>query len=298
MLTISRHMNGRMIARQIRMERQVDKRSAIMLVEGGTDVKRFKRFVDEAACIQVNAWGKENAVTAMEILKERSPAGLLAVVDADFDRIQGKLANDARVIYSESHDFDLDWMFEDLLAHYLEEVADPNKVAAAGGVAHIIQKILDGLRPISAARLLNTEKKIPFKVSHLDAGDYFDKFAVDIDQYLADLTKDSEISAEEYAALGSLIASTANRNFDLKQLTNGHDFYSALGASLRGDIGDRKQAQTFGNECEIHIRLSFTPEIFKQTLLYTNLIAWEQANPRHSVLKPELTPPAADSQAA
>ncbi|WP_160320355.1 hypothetical protein, partial [Rhizobium ecuadorense] len=107
-----------------------------------------------------------------------------------------------------------------------------------------------------AARLLNTEKKIPFKVSHLDAGDYFDKFAVDIDQYLADLTKDSEISAEEYAALGSLIASTANRNFDLKQLTNGHDFYSALGASLRGDIGDRKQAQTFGNECEIHIRLS------------------------------------------
>ncbi|WP_210168074.1 hypothetical protein, partial [Rhizobium ecuadorense] len=76
------------------------------------------RFVDEAACIQVNAWGKENAVTAMEILKERSPAGLLAVVDADFDRIQGKLANDARVIYSESHDFDLDWMFEDLLANY------------------------------------------------------------------------------------------------------------------------------------------------------------------------------------
>lgn len=291
-------MTGPMVARHIRMERQSDKSKSIVLVEGGTDIKRFKQFVDETKCILVNCWGRPKALEAVSLLQQKPPAGIVAFVDADFDRMRNRLSNDPRIIYSERHDFDLDWVTTDLLAAYLEQVGDEKKVAKYGGAAVIFDKIIDALRPISAARHLNANRTIPYKVSHLNAADYFGNFAVDLNKYINDLTANDNIGERQKVSLKATIERDSESGYDLLQFTNGHDFHCALGASLRSELGDRKEAQTYGSECEIHLRLIFTAEKFKGTSLYNQILRWEKANTGFLVVRDELRPPPLPTEAA
>lgn len=297
-LSIQKYMTGPIIARYIRMERQDDNSKSILLVEGKTDIKRFKQYVDETKCILVNCWGRPNVLEAMSLLQQKPPAGIAALVDADFDRMLNRLPRDARVIFSERHDFDLDWITADLLEVYLEQVGDEQKVSAHGGAAAIFQKIIEGLRPISAARYLNATRAIPHKVSGLNAGDYFLAFAVDVDRYLDDLAAPANAGEREKQQLKDAVERTAKGNHDLLQFTNGHDFHCALGSSLRSDLGERKEAQTYGSECEMHFRLVFSTEQFKQTALYKELLCWEDKNKGFLVLRAALRPPPVSSQAA
>ncbi|MGO8026402.1 hypothetical protein [Rhizobium leguminosarum] len=287
-----------MVARHIRMERQSDKSKSIAMVEGGTDIKRFKQYVDDTKCILVNCWGRPKALEAISLLEQKPPAGLVAFLDADFDRMLNRLCEDARVIYSERHDFDLDWITVDLLALYLEQVGDDSKVAAHGGASAIFDKIVDGLRPISSARHLNAKRLIPHKVSELNAGDYFVTFAVDLDKYLDDLLGKATVGERQKAALKTAIESNAQAGHDLLQFTNGHDFHCALGAALRSELGARKEAQSYGSECELHFRLVFDNERFRDTMLYKHILRWEKANSGFFVLKDQLRPPLAPQKAA
>jgi len=111
---------------------------------------------------------------------------------------------------------------------------------------------------------------------------------VKIDAYIEELTKDSDVDGPAKEKLKALIEQTAALGFDVLQITNGHDFYSALGASLRAELGERKTAQSFGSECEMHIQLCFTREDFVATELFENIRMWERANPMFALLCPTL----------
>ncbi|ESZ11564.1 hypothetical protein [Mesorhizobium sp. L48C026A00] len=146
---------------------------------------------------------------------------------------------------------------------------------------------MDGLRPVSAARLLNLNRKIPYKVSNIDVGDFFNGFLLDLSEYVLKLTKETAVTAEERRVLEELFVLEAKKEYDPWQFTNGHDFYSALGASLRGDLGARRYAQTWGFEVEMHIRLAFTDADFKETHIFAALKSWE-ARTRYSVVSKRL----------
>ena len=135
MITITRLMDGYDIARQVRMERQVHKGVSFMLLEGNTDIKRFDRYVDESACSIVNCFGRENAIEATELLYDDGFAGVLAIVDADFDRLTNNLKEHEGIIYSENHDLDLDWSRPSIVGRYLSEVGDKSKCTAHGSAA-------------------------------------------------------------------------------------------------------------------------------------------------------------------
>lgn len=283
-------MTGPMVARHIRMERQSDKSRSIVMVEGGTDIKRFKQYVDNSKCILVNCWGRPKALEAVSLLQQKPPAGIIAILDADFDRMLNRLSKDVRVVYSDRHDFDLDWITPDILGLYLEQVGEDSKVVAHGGASAIFDKIVDGLRPISSARHLNAKRLIPYKVSHLNAGDYFLNFSVRLDRYIDDLIGKATINEQQKKELRVAIESNAQGNHDLLQFTNGHDFHCALGASLRCELGARKEAQSYGSECELHFRLVFNNDKFKETKLYKSILSWENTNNGFFVLKDELRP--------
>ncbi len=61
----------------------------ILLLEGENDSKFFQKFVDENQCYIIISHGKENAVEAIDITHSENKKGILAMVDADFWRIDG-----------------------------------------------------------------------------------------------------------------------------------------------------------------------------------------------------------------
>ncbi len=169
MLSIYTYMDEHDIAREVQMERMVHSGSFLVL-EGIQDVKRFKPFIDEAQCSIVCAHSAKKATLALRLLERKGLKGVVGVIDADFHRILGTLRPSPNLIYSLHHDLDLDWVSISVLERYLAEVGDEASVRAHGGPRKIFHEILDVIKPISCARLLNAKRVFKFKVSNVEAG--------------------------------------------------------------------------------------------------------------------------------
>ena len=122
MISISRHIDEYDIAEEVRLERCVHKGS-FLLVEGDTDIKRFGKFIDSERCSFVNCHGKQKLIGAIKIIYDRGFSGVLGLADADFDRINNCLCEHEGVIYSSTHDFDLDWAAPAAIKTYLTAVS-------------------------------------------------------------------------------------------------------------------------------------------------------------------------------
>jgi len=288
MITITRHMDGYDIARQIRMERQVYKKHSFLLLEGDTDIKRFDRYVDESGCSLVNCYGRKNAILATELLYEDGFPGALAVVDADFDRLTNSLKIHEGIVYSETHNLDLDWSKPSIVSRYLSEIANKTKCLVHGSAVDIIEKIFLGLRPISIARLLNQQKKINYKLSDIDAGKCFRDFSVDIDAFVDQIFEGKTVPDTTKKTLKGTIVSNLSKTYDLWQLTNGHDFHCALGTCLRSDLGERAPAQTWGKEIASHLRLTCDSAEFKAMAIYLAIRDWTTENIPFRILRTDL----------
>lgn len=279
MITITRAMDGYDIAQEIRMERQALKKFSFLLLEGDTDVRRFERHINSTCCSVVNCYGrKRNAIEAIELLYDEGFPGALAVVDTDFDRIMGKLKAHEGIIYSEGHDLDIDWVTPDVIGRYLVEVGDKNKSSACGSSSIIIDKILIGLKPVSVAKLMNEMKVVDYKLSNIDVSKCFVNFGIDIDEYVKLVFDGYPPDPGAQYLLKQKITSWAGKRYDLRQITNGHDFHCALGACLRNELGSRAPAQTWGSEVESHLRLTHDEKDFKMTAVYAAITTWTKEN--------------------
>ena len=152
MISIAAGMDEFDIVQEIRFERQVHKGS-FLLLEGAEDLKRFTRFTDEKLCSTVNCFGRSNLINAIKLLYEDGFAGALGLADADFDRLTGSLETHEGLIYSDAHDFDMDWACQQTLHRYLQEVGDPGKCMAAGNAPGIAAMVFGAVKPLSILRL-------------------------------------------------------------------------------------------------------------------------------------------------
>ena len=270
----------------MRMERQALKRYSFLLLEGITDIKRFERYVDQNSCSMVNCYGRDNAIGAVELLCDEGFLGPIATVDADFDRIIGTIKLHEGIVYSDKHDLDLDWLTPDILERYLLEVGDRAKYTFCGSASEIIEKIMLGLKPISVAKLLNKQGLIRYKLSEINAGKCFAGFKVDIGSYVGMIFEGHPANTIKVNELKSKIADMMHNDFDLWQLTNGHDFHCALGVSLRNELGNRTPSQTRGSEVKSHLRLANDEKDFKTTTVYAAICAWTEENSPFRILLP------------
>ena len=79
---------------------------AVMMVEGDTDMRVFKRFVKETDCLLIPAANKDNAIGALEILEKDNIKGVLAIVDADFWNLDGIKPDSLNVFLTDTHDLE------------------------------------------------------------------------------------------------------------------------------------------------------------------------------------------------
>lgn len=289
MLSISKCMDEYDIAQEVRFERQVHKGS-ILLLEGPTDVKRFAEFLDDFECSIANCYGRGKAGKAIRLLSEDGFLGVLAVLDCDFDRILKRLVEHENIVYSDLHDYDIEWITDDVFRRYLFQVGDSAKCSAMGGHQQILQKVLKGIKPLSILKLLNANGNIRFKLSMLKMEDFSDGFSVDIDKLVDGVFEGRTADANAKADLRQKIERLVPRNFDLLQISNGHDVMTAIGLALRGGIGSRSIPQTWGSEIELHLRLTFTDAEFMKASIYNGIIEWEYLNNPYRVIHSRLRP--------
>jgi len=79
---------------------------SFLLVEGHTDRNFYRRFTNPYKCQITITYSKSTALQVVSILEQEAFPGILAIVDADFDILEGKLPDSSNVLFTDAHDLE------------------------------------------------------------------------------------------------------------------------------------------------------------------------------------------------
>lgn len=274
-------VDGHTIAAQVRMERQTH-RGTLLLVEGSSDVKRFAAFIDEDRCQFVVCFGKDNLLDAMYRLNEDGFLGAVGFADADFDRVEGVDPNIENVIYSDTHDFELDWLQSRSGVRFLIECSGGNVKDVAQAQA-VMMELLSTLKPLACLRLLNVRHRWRLKLRELRLYNYFDGSIFQIETLIDEILKGRDRPSKS-DVIRMLSVCEENEN-DLLQLSNGHDVCAGLGVMLQGPLGSRPISGSKPSEIEMMLRLSFDSDCLRAMPFFAAVKDWEQENRPYVVFR-------------
>jgi hypothetical protein len=282
-----KHIDGAYIAAQIRFVRQVHK-GAILILEGETDGRVFANFIDSSKCEIEIAFGKANLLDAVDRLEEEGFPGVVAVADADFDRLLPKTYTFESFCLTDKHDLDLTIFASAALDKYILQYSDRRLCEKYfnGDVLAIRDKIMEAALPFAYCRLASERHDLGIYFKNLKHDELVsvDDLSTMTDELISELITRSSGRCTE-AELKAYVAWEAAQMHDPYQLANGHDVAAILGVSLRKLIGSRRDVHTWASEIEAGLRLAFDWEKMTATQVFQFLTKWENNNKRYRIFR-------------
>jgi len=282
-----KQIDGFYVAAQIRFVRQVHK-GTILILEGETDARILERFTDLSACQIEIGFGKANVLEALDSLEDDGFAGVVALVDADFDRIIGTQHELENLCLTDAHDLDLTIFATSALDRYLAEFADKDALQREfkSDLKALRQRVLTASLPIAYCRLMSEQQNLDLYFKDLRHDEFIsvDDLTVEIDAVTTKIIARSRTSCT-VSRLKTYVTGSAVKSYDLYQLANGHDVAAILGIALRKLVGSRRMPQTWASEIESGLRLAFDWEAITNTLMYRCLRGWEANNKPYRIFR-------------
>ena len=260
---------------------------AILIVEGSTDSRVYGRLVSKTKCKLIPAEGKEKAINALEMLEKDSFDGVLTIVDADFQRIDGILPNSSNLLLTDRHDLETMILYSDALDSVLSEFGSAPKITDLGKPIQDI--LLESGLPIGYLRWLSspTKDNLSLKFKNLS----FDKFVnkntliVNIDNLIKEVKTNSKNSTlDANATKNELIKLTGERH-DPWQVCSGHDLVIFLSIGLQNIFGNHRGKIVTPDVVDGILRLAYNHSHFSLTKLHSSIKTWEKANPSFKILE-------------
>jgi Protein of unknown function (DUF4435) len=280
------------VANQIRLRRSTFF-GTFLLVEGTSDKLFYGRFVDKIACELVIASGKPSSklrvIEVLEILEKASFHGVLAIVDADFDRLETSFVNSPNLFRTDTHDLETMMIKSFALDKVIDLLGSEDKITTFG---KDIRSVL-----VEAA----TSVGYLLWVSQCDAlnltfdGIKFNKFVDEQTLQINELKLIQEVKNKSQALslqneyLQERLTSKKSSLHDPWQICRGHDFVEILSLGLRKTIGSNKasnvepRSDESKNTLEGNLLLAYEEVYFRETKLYSDILAWESSNPPFKV---------------
>lgn len=279
------------VANQIRLRRSTYS-GTFLLVEGGSDKIFYERFVDKLACELVITAGKPSsklrAIAIWQILEQSNFPGVLAIVDADFDRLETALNNSPNLLLTDSHDLETMLIKSPALNKVIAEFGSEQKITQfAKDIRAVLLKsgiLLGYLRWISQCDQLN----LTFE------GIVFSKFVNEQTLTIEEIDLIKEVKNKSQAFtlknedLQQRLINRKNNNHDPWQVCCGHDLVEILSFALRKTIGSNKPSDVEADSLERSLRLAYEEAYFRETHLYLDIRKWESNNQPFKVLRNDI----------
>ncbi|HYW20974.1 MAG TPA: DUF4435 domain-containing protein [Nodularia sp. (in: cyanobacteria)] len=265
---------------------------AFVLVEGSSDKTFYERFVDKLACQLVVPQAtkpsrKQLATEILEILEKSNFQGVIAIVDADFDRLPNSLYTSPNLFRTDTHDLETMLIQSAALEKVVSEFGSEEKIAQLNRdireVLISVGVLLGYLRWISQSDGLN----LTFE------GITFSKFIDEKNWQLNEIKMIQEIKNKSRTFnlkdgdIQQRLNSKKSNNHDPWQVCCGHDLVEILSLGLRKAIGTNNAAEVEPNRLERNLRLAYEAVYFCQTQLYSEIRLWETKNQPFKVLQNE-----------
>ena len=258
----------------------------ILIVEGSTDARVYGRLVNETECRLIPATGKDKAISALELLENGSFDGVLTIVDADFQRLDGIEPGSSNLLLTDSHDLETMILYSDVLDNVLSEFGSAREIKKLSRPIRDI--LLESGLLVGYLRWLSspTKDNLSLKFKELS----FDKFVdeqtlrVSIDNLIRELKINSGNSTLDENATKLKIMTLGGEGHDPWQVCSGHDLVQILSIGLRNIFGNHRGKSVTLEVVDGILRVAYDHSHFRLTRLHNSIKDWEKANPSFRVL--------------
>lgn len=273
---------------------------SVVIVEGDNDINLFERLFANGSCEILPARGKENALDAIQRLNNSSVPGVLAIVDADFDRIAGSSSLQQNLVMSDHHDIEVMLIMSPAFEAVLQEYASSEKInefLCTSNSQSIREALFSLAHPVGVFRWLSYSRHWSLDFDEINYKKFLnDNLTVDCKKmisYIRQFTlsrcaSDSTSLAAcwpEEAELEPLIASTMKQTPPhLTEFCCGHDLRALLAVGLRRKWGSKPAPIANKSNMGVLLRLAYDTSFFATTELYSAICTWEGVNKPYDVL--------------
>jgi hypothetical protein len=285
---MKQYLTPNSIANDIRM-RHTQFKGAFLVVEGDTDQRFFKRFVEENLCQVVSAYNKENAIDILEILKNGKFGGVLAIVDADFWRIDGIEYSRANLFLTDTHDLETMILHSPALEKLTNELGSIEKIGALTKKCgkDVRQILLDAGVPIGYLRWISEKEGFYLKFEGLEFGKFIDDstLLINATEMIKTVKNKSQKHDLDVECIEKSIQELIDNNYDLWEVCCGHDLTGILSLGFRKALGSHNAKEVAVDIIERELRLAYEEKFLLETNLYKSLKIWEENNQKFRIFK-------------
>lgn len=276
------------VANQIRLLRSTYSGS-FLLVEGSSDKTFYERFVDKTACTLIVVSGKPSSkvrvIATLNILEKSNFQGVLAIVDADFDRLGTLTHSNPNLFRTDTHDLETMLINSPALDKVVAELGAEEKIAQFQ--RDIRLAILESGTSVGYLLWISQSTELNLSFDSISFSKFVDEQTLMIDEMklIREVKNKSQAFALQDDDLQLQLTAQKSKFYDPWQVCCGHDLVEILSLGLRKAIGSNRATDIAPNNLERYLRLAYEETYFSTTQLYLDIRTWENDNPPFKVLR-------------
>ncbi|MGJ5672560.1 MAG: DUF4435 domain-containing protein [Nostochopsis sp.] len=279
------------VANQIRLRRSTHS-GTFLLVEGSSDKTFYERFVDKLACELVITAGKpsskQRAIEILKILEKSNFQGVLAIVDADFDRLQNLLQTTPNVLRTDTHDLETMLLKSPALEKLIAVFGSQDKITQFN--RNIRELLLTVGISVGYLLWISQCDGLNLTFDGITFSKFIDEKNLQIDELklIQEVKNKSQAFSLKDEELQQQLITQKSNSYDPWQVCCGHDLVEILSLGLRKAIGSNKATDVEPNSLERNLLLAYEEVYFCNTQLYLEIRKWESNNQPFKVLRNDI----------
>ena len=247
-----------------------------LIIEGKTDIKLFKNFINETQVKVRAVTGKDNILKVMNDFPVNKKSFIHAVADADFDHILGRKDERERnnIYLTDFHDMEIIMVLSESFDRLFNEYRDYSVENDLMSSNKLKSKIFEVCKDLGKIRYLNYINNYELKFKNISYDDCIrfkdDNLILDLDFFLYKLIQRSEHGKVSMDELKTKLIELEDDYFHLEQICCGHDFTKLLAIFLK-ESKDFEGKNHSADKLEGSLRISFSINNFESFELYKKL---------------------------
>ena len=279
------------IANSIRMTRPQFS-GTFVIVEGETaDLPVYRRLVDPKLARVKPVHSKDNVLAALKILENAHVNGVVAIVDADFWRLEGLDPTSPNLFITDTHDLETMLLESPSLEKLLDEFGSEQKITnfTVNNKTDIRQVLLTAAGPIGYLRWASQQNNLSLKFEDISFREFIDRntLHINISKLIQEVKNKSRRHDLSENDLQNKIDELTDPKHNSWDICCGHDLVCILSFGLRSVLGTNNANKVKPEDLERILRAGYEHVYFLSTQLYQSLREWEPFNPPFRIFSTE-----------
>ena len=266
------------------MKRSPIRPGPFLLVEGRDDRLFMERFICNGTCRIEVLQGKQNVCDVIDILNERAFPGVLGIVDADLDRVEGPGMLPDNVFMPAHHDLETMLLCSGALEAVLIEFGSRCKLRAFDGSP--LDAILARALPLGFLRMHSAMQGLGLVFDELDyTWIRRQDFEINIDGMVKGVLNRSQRRDIPAETLVATIKELSEAGCDPREMCNGTDLLEVLAIGLMRAFGNKTPQGVNASILRSFLRASYSSQDFNQSVLGESIRNWQNQQRGYRVLR-------------